>query len=276
MGSPSGGPKHNGGHMHSIFIGYDPRETEAFEVCRRSLRRHAIGSPIIALDLPELRSIGIYDRPTSRRDGVLWDDISEAPMSTEFAISRFLTPTMAGHGYALFMDCDVMARHDLGPLFAQAEADPSKAVWCVKHNYTPANATKMDDQIQTTYSRKNWSSVMLFNVDHPSNKALTVELINTVPGRDLHRFCWLQDEEIGELHPKWNFLVGVTDDAIDPCLVHFTNGGPWFDEYRDVPYADEWLHWRRRWLSELRDVPGRPSLIERLQKEGLQDAQYLA
>lgn len=262
--------------MHSIFIGYDPRETEAFEVCRRSLRRHAIGSPITALDLPELRNIGLYNRPTSRRDGVLWDDISEAPMSTEFAISRFLTPLMAGSGLALFMDCDIMARHDLGPLFAQAEADPSMAVWVVKHDYTPKNGTKMDGQIQTSYGRKNWSSVMLFNVDHPSNKALTVDLINSVPGRDLHRFCWLQDEEIGELHPKWNFLVGVTDEEIDPVLVHFTNGTPQMAGYEDQPYADEWRLWRRNWLRDLRGVPGRPSLVERLIKEGVGDAAYLA
>jgi hypothetical protein len=49
---------------------------------------------------------------------------------------------------------------------------------------------------------------MLFNCDHPSNKKLTVEMINTLPGRDLHRFCWLEDDEIGELDPGWNWLVG--------------------------------------------------------------------
>jgi hypothetical protein len=32
---------------------------------------------------------------------------------------------------------------------------------------------------------------MVFNCDHPANRALTLDLINTVPGRDLHRFCWL-------------------------------------------------------------------------------------
>jgi hypothetical protein len=260
----------------SIWLGYDPRETEAFEIARRSIRAHAFACPISPLDLPELRRFGLYTRPTSRRDGVLWDDISEAPMSTEFAISRFLTPIMAGSGLALFMDCDVFARHSIDPLFAQCEADPSKAVWVVKHDYTPKNGTKMDGQIQTQYARKNWSSVMVFNCAHPSNAKLTVDMINGVPGRDLHRFCWLDDAEIGELHPKWNFLVGITDERIDPVLVHHTNGTPAMDGYEDAPFADEWRYWRRKWLAELRGVPGRPTIIERLTAKGVKDVAYLA
>jgi hypothetical protein len=260
----------------SIWIGFDPREVEAFEIARRSVRANTIGVPISPLDLPELRRFGLYTRPTSRKDGVLWDDISQAPMSTEFAISRFLTPIMAGGGHALFMDCDIFARRSLEPLFAQCEADPSKAVWCVKHDYTPKNGTKMDGQIQTQYSRKNWSSVIVFNVEHPSNAKLTVDLINEVPGRDLHRFCWLEDHEIGELHPKWNFLVGITDESIDPVLVHHTNGTPAMEGYENEPFADEWRHWRRKWLSETRFVGVRPSLMERLTEKGVNDAAYLA
>lgn len=245
--------------MNSVFIGYDPRETEAFAVCRRSLRTSG-DLAINPLDLKELRRVGLYRREHENRNGQLWDVISQAPMSTEFAISRFLTPILARTGIAVFMDCDIYARDSLDELFEVAARDPSKAVWCVKHNYAPANATKMDGLQQTTYSRKNWSSVMAFNVRHPSNAKLTVDLINTVPGRDLHRFCWLKDEEIGALPAKFNHLVGVTPLTEDdePVLVHFTNAGPWHESYELERFGDEWIYLRRKWLAEDTYVPGRP------------------
>jgi lipopolysaccharide biosynthesis glycosyltransferase len=234
---------------HSIFVGYDGRETEAFAVCRRSLRRNvAPWVPIHAVDLQDLRGAGLYRRPTSVRDGRMWDDISEAPCSTEFAISRFLVPHLAHEGLALFMDCDMLVRADLDALFFWARRDASKAVWCVKHVHEPPHGIKMDGQEQTRYARKNWSSVVLWNVDHPANKLLTVDLINQVPGRDLHRFSWLADDEIGELDPKWNWLVGHSDPEIDPSIVHFTEGTPNMAGYENVPYADEWRRERALWL----------------------------
>jgi hypothetical protein len=99
----------------------------------------------------------------------------------------------------------------------------------------------MDGQEQTSYPRKNWSSVMAINVDHPANDALDIEFVNVKPGRDLHRFCWLDDNDIGALPPTWNHLVGHTEEVCDPKIVHFTDGGPWFDAFRNVPYADEWF-----------------------------------
>jgi hypothetical protein len=231
----------------SIYIGFDPREAEAFAVCRNSLRRHCGDSiPIRGICLDDMRERGLYWRPTSRDDkGRLFDDISGFPMATEFAISRFLTPMLAKRGWALFMDCDILARADVRELFAQA--DPSKAVMCVQHVYEPPQGIKMDGQLQTLYRRKNWSSVMLLNCDHSANEALTFNLVNSVPGRDLHAFTWLKEHEIGSLDPAWNFLVGHTDPSIDPKLVHFTEGGPWFDNYRNVPYADEWIAERNAW-----------------------------
>jgi hypothetical protein len=105
----------------------------------------------------------------------------------------------------------------------------------------------MDGQIQTAYARKNWSSVCVFNCDHPANRALTVDLVNTLPGRDLHRFCWLADNEIGALDPKWNWLAGHSDAAIDPAIVHFTDGVPSMPGYEDAPFADEWFaHLKQR------------------------------
>jgi lipopolysaccharide biosynthesis glycosyltransferase len=235
--------------MRSIWVGYDPRESEAFAVCRHSLRRRSGNVPIHAVVLGDLRAAGLYSRPTSKRDSKLWDDISDAPMSTEFAISRFLVPHLAKRGWALFMDCDILARTDVNELFDMA--DPRYAMMCVKHpNYIPKEAVKMDGQEQTRYLRKNWSSVMLFNCEHPWNQNLTVDLINSVPGRDLHRFCWLQNDLIGDLPMSWNWLVGTSDPEIVPDLVHFTSGGPWFEGYRNVPYADEWLAERGAWLRD--------------------------
>src|SRR5262245_59865522 len=121
--------------MRSIYIGFDPREAEAFAVCRHSLRRLSGDVPVRAIGLDDMRRAGLYWRSTERRNGRLWDTISDAPMSTEFAISRFLTPLLAKRGWALFMDCDVLARVDVNELFDQA--DPSKAVMCVHHRHEP-------------------------------------------------------------------------------------------------------------------------------------------
>lgn len=256
--------------MNSIFIGYDPRETEAFVICRRSLREHNPDLPIHALDLQELRAAGLYQRPTSHKGNQLWDYISDAPMSTQFAISRFLTPLLAREGFALFMDCDMLCRDSLDELFEQVKSDPLKAIWCVKHNHVPKHDVKMDGQMQTRYARKNWSSVMVFNCEHPSHRKLTLELINNAPGRDLHAFCWLDEAEIGELDPKFNYLVGVSDETIDPAIVHFTSGGPWFENYdndaqrlRDIAWGREWIAARSDWMAEETSVPGRPSTYVR-------------
>ena len=237
----------------SIWIGFDPREAAAYAVTRASVRHHVCGPMLIkGLVLEDLQRDGLYTRPMERRlsvadRSVLWDTISNHPMSTEFAISRFLVPHLAGEGWAAFMDCDMLARANLTRMFDAL--DPSFAVYCVKHDHRPRGTQKMDGQVQSQYSRKNWSSFCVFNCDHPANKALTVELVNTLPGRDLHRFCWLDDSEIGELGPEWNFLVGHSDPSIEPKVVHFTEGTQHMPGYENVPYADEWRHWLNRWAA---------------------------
>lgn len=234
-----------------ICIGFDTPNADAFAVFRHSLRRHMIDPiPVLGIELADMRRRGYYRRPTTRRipDGQLWDDISEAPMSTEFAISRFLTPFVAGwgKGWALFADCDMLAFGDVGQLFDIL--DPAYALMCVQPAYQHTSDTKMDGRAQTQYPRKLWSSLMAFNMEHPANRALTLELINTVPGRDLHRFCWLNDRDIGELPAGWNWMQGITAPDVTPEIVHYTAGGPWLPEYRDCAFADQWDRERTLWV----------------------------
>ena len=228
----------------TIWIGWDPREQVAYEVARRSAKEHmAWNIPVAPLVLHHCQGLGVYRRPTVRRGGQLWDEISMAPMATEFALTRFLVPHLAGsEGWAMFIDCDMMWRRDPHELFDIA--DNRFAVMCVKHDHVPTELTKMDDQVQTVYPRKNWSSVMMFNLAHPKIRhGLTVDMVNTLPGRDLHRFCWLEDEDIGEIPSRWNHLVGVNPPRKDAALVHFTLGTPNMAGYQRCEYADEWRTW---------------------------------
>jgi hypothetical protein len=231
-----------------IYMGFDPRPSEAiaYAVARASIRRY-LTQPIriVGLVLDELRAQGLYRREHKIVDGGLWDVISDAPMATEFANSRFLVPHLAKTGWAVFLDADMLARADLKMLFDLG--DERYAVQVVKHIYQPKTTIKMDGQIQTRYACKNWSSLMLFNCDHPANKRLTVDMVNTLPGRDLHRFCWLDDEEIGTLPARWNWLPGHSSPGIEPALVHYTEGGPWLPKYANAPYADQWRDELARW-----------------------------
>ena len=214
-----------------VYVGYDPREDIAYQVCKHSITRRNKKVEVKPLIQKELREQGYYDRPIDKL------------ASTEFTFTRFLVPELSNfNGWSVFMDCDMILQTDIAELFDQA--DDKYAVMCVKHDYTPKEGIKMDGKAQTVYPRKNWSSVMLFNCGHPSNQNLNVELVNDpeVTGKYLHRFSWLKDEEIGELKPEWNWLAGWYQEPKDgtPKLIHYTEGGPWFENYRDCEYHAEW------------------------------------
>lgn len=241
----------------NIVIGYDPREWEAYQVCEASLRRHA-SQPVnvIRLDLAEMREHSLYDRPYRVDEtGQMWDERDKRPFSVAFSFSRFLVPFLA-RGPALFVDCDFVFRQDVAKLFA--EFDPMYAVQVVKHDHRPAGTMKMDGISQGQYNRKNWSSCVLWNVEHHANRSLTTHAVNTWSGRDLHAFQWLPDCYIGSLNEKWNWLAdasptcgGAPDDI---GAIHYTSGGPWFAHMQDCPFADVWLHERalmRRAMAEV-------------------------
>ena len=164
--------------------------------------------------------------------------------STEFSLTRFLVPALSDfQGWSMFIDCDMLCLADVAELATLAKASPDKAVLVCKHDYVPKTERKFLDQVQTKYPRKNWSSVMLFN--NARCRALTPEYVNKASGLDLHRFNWLKDGEIGDIPLEWNWLVGEYDHKPAVKIVHYTLGGPYFDEYRDCDYAAEWVEERR-------------------------------
>jgi lipopolysaccharide biosynthesis glycosyltransferase len=168
----------------------------------------------------------------------VFDRERDPKQSTDFAFSRFLTPYLSGYqGWSIFMDCDMIALEDFAKLMELR--DDRYAVMCVKHDHKPREETKFLGAVQTKYEKKNWSSVMLFN--NAKCKALTPEFVNTATGLELHQFKWLgNDGLIGELPHRWNHLVGYDDYDPDAAIVHYTLGGPYFNEYRDCDYAGEW------------------------------------
>lgn len=207
-----------------VYIGWDNREEEAYRVAANSItRRASIPTSITPLNAQRLYDNGIVRRPTDTRGG-RYDILSNAPASTEFAITRFATPFLAQSGWALFADCDIVCLADIAELLYLT--DPKYAVMCVKHNFDNLTGKKMDGQVQVSYPRKLWSSVMLFNCDHPANKRLSLNDINERPGRDLHALYWLADSEIGELPAEWNWLLGLQPKPRVPKIAHLTLGTP--------------------------------------------------
>jgi lipopolysaccharide biosynthesis glycosyltransferase len=229
-----------------VYVGYDQREHAAYEVCRHSLiRRSSLPVDCRPLTIDGLRRQGWYSREHYLVNGQRFDFQDKKPFSTDFSFSRFLVPALENYqGWALFLDCDFLIRGDIAQLFEDADKD--KAVLCVKHHHEPEEGLKMDGVLQTRYRRKNWSSLVLWNCGHPSNRRLTVENANTRPGAWLHAFEWLEEHEIGMLPADWNFLVGWDKLPYNevPRGLHYTSGGPWFSDTQDVPYADLWLRER--------------------------------
>ncbi len=101
----------------------------------------------------------------------------------------------------------------------------------------------MDGKTQTVFPRKNWSSMVLYNCGHPANRALTPALVNRESGAYLHRFRWLDDALVGAVPETWNWLEGWCEKPKQghPAAVHYTRGGPWFEDWQHVDYAEEWL-----------------------------------
>ena len=212
--------------MIRVFIGYDSRETVAYGVLAHSINARA-SEPVTIAPVMLDQLGGIFRRERNPLQ------------STEFSFSRFLVPYLCGFkGWAVFMDCDMLMMDDVANLWKLR--DERYAVQVVKHEHVPKEDVKFLGAVQTKYVKKNWSSVMLMNCARCT--ALTPEFVNRASGLELHQFKWLGDDSrIGALPAKWNHLVDYDPPRRDAALVHFTQGGPWFDAYRGVEYSDEWF-----------------------------------
>lgn len=210
--------------MIPIFIGYDSRETAAYHVAAHSILARSSNPVTIS---PLILSSLNWSRP------------KDANQSTEFAFSRFLIPALCGfRGWAIFVDCDILCLDDITKLWSLR--DDRFAVQVVKHDHQPRETVKFLGQSQSCYPKKNWSSVMLFNCERCT--ALTPEYVQTASGLDLHRFNWLAEDLVGSLPRRWNHLVDYDPPlpSKDVSLLHYTSGGPWFEECRKCGYSELW------------------------------------
>ena len=214
--------------MIRVFIGFDTVETVSYHVLSHSIQaRCSEPVSITPLMLTQLSSLMTRERHNLQ--------------STEFSFSRFLVPHLCDYqGWALFMDCDMLVLDDMADLWKLR--DDNFAVQVVKHDHVPKETTKFLGQPQSKYEKKNWSSVMLFN--NEKCKALTPDFVNTATGLELHRYQWLDgDHLIGDIPHRWNHLVGY-DETVpvgEVSNLHYTIGGPYFDDYKDTDYAAEWF-----------------------------------
>lgn len=211
--------------MINVYIGYDSREAIAYNVLSHSIQRLASEPVSIApLRLSQLKGILTRERHPLQ--------------SSDFSFSRFLTPYLSGYeGWSIFMDCDMVMLDDIAGLYGLR--DERYAVMVVKHVHVPKETVKFLGEPQSKYEKKNWSSVMLFN--NAKCRALTPGYVNTATGLELHQFRWLESEDlIGALPSRWNHLVGYDAPRTDAALLHYTEGGPYFSEYKDCEYAENW------------------------------------
>lgn len=220
----------------NVYIGYDKKEHIAAEVCKYSILKN--GDQLCPPSVKYLKSRNI---PEFVRE-------KEPNQSTDFTYTRFMIPFLEKYkGYSIFCDCDFLFTANIIDLLSIV--DPTKAVSVVKHpSYIPHTQIKMDGVPQHTMPRKNWASLIVFNNEHPANKALTPEYVNGImPGRTLHQFGWLSDDQIGSFPLEWNAL----DDYYlleNPKAIHYTDGGPWFKNYQDTMYSSVWLQYYNEFL----------------------------
>lgn len=212
------------------MVGFDPRVAVAYHTFIQSVVE--VTSMPVAITPLVLRSLQGYQE--SHADG-----------SNTFSYSRFLTPYLGNFsGWAIFADGDMVCKADLADLWALRREE--FAVLVVKHCYKTKASKKYLGNKNDDYPRKNWSSVILWNCQHPKNKILTPDFVMQSDGAYLHRFSWLLDSDIGELPTEWNWLATEYEDNPTANLLHYTLGTPCFKEYRDSPMSAEWHSAHRR------------------------------
>lgn len=251
----------------NVFIGFDTRsdgQMLAYEVCKKSILKNTkypekvFVQPLILKNFIEE---GIYYREDDKL------------ASTEFTYTRFLTPYLSEYkNFSVFCDSDFLWECDIYKEFLPYMINmykTNKAVYCVKHDYEIKSDLKMNNLPQTSYPRKNWSSLIIFNCSHSQVKNLTLENVNTQSPKWLHRFEWCEDEYIGELPHTYNYLVGVYDDEKKPKVIHYTDGGPWHYLYQETEFAENWCEYLDEEQNSRLEIELKRQKLE-LDKEGIE------
>jgi len=216
-----------------IFIGYDSREKIAYHVLSQSIiENSSIPVTITPINLSNIKKF--YRRPKTKKH------------STEFSISRFLTPYLSNYqGYSLYLDCDFIMLGDIAKLLKLVSKNPSKVLWCVKHKYyIPKDKIKFLREKQLPYAKKNWSSFMIFN--NSKCKILTPKLVAKATGLYLHQFKWTKDNLIGALPKNWNILVGEQKIKKRINALHYTLGGPYFKKHSRCEGSKYWFNYKKK------------------------------
>jgi lipopolysaccharide biosynthesis glycosyltransferase len=207
-----------------ILIGFDQREAIAFHTFTQSLIEKSSG-PLIIIPLA-INTLMDYKETHNDR-------------SNDFVYSRFLTPYLCDYcDWAIFADGDMVCQTDIKELWDLK--DDTKALLVVKHNYKTKTFKKYLGNTNENYPKKNWSSLILWNCGHPKHKILTPEFIAKQSGKFLHRFSWLDDQDIGELPIEWNWLAIEYPNNPKAKIIHYTLGTPCFKDYRDSEMANAW------------------------------------
>jgi len=208
----------------NLYVGYDEREAIAYHVfCHSVIKNTSIPVKITPLVLSQLKEF----------------NETHQDRSNDFVYSRFLTPYLNEFdGWAIFADGDMICQADLKELIGMA--DPNKALMVVKHDYQTKASIKYLGNINENYPRKNWSSLILWNCSHPKHKILTPEFVSKQTGKFLHRFSWLDNNDIGELPVEWNWLACEYEKNTEAKLIHYTLGTPCFKDFRDTDMAEIW------------------------------------
>lgn len=213
-----------------IIVGFDQREAIAYHTFTQSVIEKST-LPLIFIPLAA-NTLKDYNETHTDR-------------SNDFIYSRFLTPYLNNYrGWAIFADGDMICRSDIKELWNLR--DENKALLVVKHNYQTKAKKKYLGNINENYPRKNWSSLILWNCSHPKHKILTPDFVANQTGKFLHRFSWLDDNDIGELPIEWNWLAIEYPITSSAKLIHYTLGTPCFKDYRDTDMANDWLETKKR------------------------------
>jgi lipopolysaccharide biosynthesis glycosyltransferase len=207
-----------------IVVGFDQREAIAYHTFSQSVLEKS-SLPVLFLPL-SMNTLKGYKETHNDK-------------SNDFVYSRFLTPYLHNfEGWAIFADGDMVCQSDIKELWDLR--DETKALQVGMHDYKTKFNQKYLGNTNENYPRKNWSSLILWNCSHPKHKVLTPDFISSQTGKYLHRFSWLDDEDIGKLPIDWNWLAIEYPNNPKAKIIHYTLGTPCFKDYRNTEMAVTW------------------------------------